>query len=128
LWVKEENRVFIGRDVTLDHDFPDRIVLHKGVQIVEGTKIFCHFRGPAEKVIFHDYSRTGPSCVVSAIKGQTLIIGKGAAIGPLSNVSKDIPPMTFCSSTPPAKPIATQSIPLTTNTVYEEWRKGLKKI
>jgi acetyltransferase-like isoleucine patch superfamily enzyme len=120
------DKVFIGRDVVLDRDWPQNITLHRGAQLVDGTKVLCHFRGPG-KIIIEEDVWIGPNCIITAHNKQTVTVGRGAMIAANSTVTNDIPAMTFCAGNP-AKPIKRETVPMTLRTSYEEWQAGLRPL
>lgn len=121
--VKILGRVFIGDQVYLENEYPERVEIGEGVQIGLRSIIMCHFRGPGKIVIERDVW-IGPNCVIAASNGQNLIIGQGAAVSASTVVTKDIPRFTFVGGSP-VRPIARVTVPITLDTSYEDFKKGL---
>ena len=124
--VKIHGTVFIGDQVYLENENPEMLEIHDGVQIALRSIIMCHFRGTG-KVIIEPNVWIGPNCVISAHNGCTLTIGEGSVIAASSVVIRDIPQHIFAGGSP-AKPIARVTIPMTMNTPYEEFKKGLEPL
>ena len=121
--VKIHGKVFIGDDVYLENAHPDCIEIHDGAQIVLRTNIIAHFRG-AGKIIIGKNVWIGMCCNIAASPGQILNIGEGAVVGMGSTVTRDVPPFTFVVGSP-AKPKDKVTVPMTLETSFEDWRKGL---
>jgi hypothetical protein len=49
--VKMNGRVWIGEDVCLENNYPDRIEIGDQAQIVMQTTIISHFKGPGKVII-----------------------------------------------------------------------------
>lgn len=124
--VKIHGSVFIGDQVYLENEFPDLVEIHDGVQVGLRSIVMCHFRGPGRVVIERNVW-IGPNCVIAASNGQTLTIGEGSAVSASSVVTKSIPSHTFVGGSP-ARSIARMAVPMTLNTSYEDFKKGLKII
>lgn len=121
--VKIYGKVFIGDDVYLENDHPECIEINDEAQIVLRTIIMAHFRGIG-RVIIGKKVWIGAGCIVAASAGQTLTIGEGSVLAAGSVVTKDIPPFTFVGGAP-AKPIARVTVPMTMDTNYNDFKKGL---
>ncbi len=122
--VKIYGKVFIGQEVILENEFPHRVELHDGVQIVMRSIILSHFRGTG-KVIIEKNVWIGANCIISVpTDNRTLTIGEGSVIAALSVVTKDVPKGMFMGGSP-AKPIARATVPMTLKTSYEDFQKGL---
>lgn len=124
--VKIKGNVFIGDEVYIENEYPERIELHDGVGIGLRTTIIAHFRGPG-KVIIEKNVWISACCTIAARTGQTLKIGKGSVLAANSVVTKDVPPYTFVGGVP-AKPIAKITVPITLGYSYDEFKQGLIEI
>jgi acetyltransferase-like isoleucine patch superfamily enzyme len=121
--VQIHGTVFIGDQVYLENEYPERLEIHDGVQIVLRSIILSHFRGPG-KVVIEPNVWIGPNCVVSASAGHTLTIGEGSVVAASSVITRDVPQFTFVAGSP-AKPVARVTVPLTLGTSYEDFKRGL---
>jgi acetyltransferase-like isoleucine patch superfamily enzyme len=121
--VKIHGTVFIGDQVYLENEYPEAIELQNGVQIVLRSIIMCHFRGTG-KVVIEPNVWIGPNCVITASTGRTLTIGEGSVVAASSVVTQNVPPFMFVGGSP-AKPIARVTVPMTLDTRYEDFKKGL---
>ncbi len=124
--VKVQGNIFIGDDVYLENEYPERVEIHDGVQIGLRSTIIAHTRGPS-RIVFEKNVFIGASCVIAVTPGKTLTIGEGSVIGVGSCVTSDIPPGTFYAGEK-AKPIARVTVPLTATTSYERFVRGLKPL
>ena len=121
--VKIHGKVFIGDDVYLENAHPDCIEIHDGAQIALRTNIIAHFRGSG-KIIIGKNVWIGMCCNIAASPGQILNIGEGAVVGMGSTVTRDIPPFTFVIGSP-AKPKYKVTVPMTLETSFEDFKRGL---
>ena len=121
--VKISPRVFIGEEVYLENEYPECIEIQEDVVIALRVTMVAHLRGPG-KIIIRKKAWIGSGCIIAAAGGQTLTIGEGAALAAGSVVTRDVPPYTLVGGVP-AKPIARITAPLTLNTSYTEFKKGL---
>ena len=115
--------VFIGDDVYLENEYPERIEIQDGAQISIRSIVLAHTRGPGWVVIEKD-AYIGPNAVVVTSAGKTLRIGEGAVVGAGVVITKDVPARTFI---PPhaANPVATVRVPLATAERVEDFIRGL---
>jgi hypothetical protein len=74
--VKVGTGVFIGDEVYLENEYPERIELQDGVQLSIRAIIIAHTRGPGWIIIEKD-AYVGPNAVVATSAGTTLRIGEG---------------------------------------------------
>ncbi|WP_302457742.1 acyltransferase [Bacteroides fluxus] len=84
---------FIGEDVLFDTNYPQDIIIEKGVRLTAGVKIVTHFMNPTTG----RYNRGKVYICKSAYLGmctmvvKPVTIGENAIIGAGSVVTKDIP-------------------------------------
>jgi len=121
--VKIQGKVFIGDDVYIENEYPECIEIYDGAQIALRTTIIAHFRGTG-RVIIGKKVWAGAQCLIAASPNQILTIGEGAVLAAGSVVTKDVPPYTFVGGVP-AKTIATVTVPMTLETDFEAFKKGL---
>jgi len=122
--VRIGNNVFIGDEVYLENNHPERIEIGDNAQIGIRTIIMAHLRGPGRVIIGED-AYIGPGCVIAAAQGRTVSIGSGAVIGALTVVTSDVPPRAFLRSKP-AEQVAIVQQPLATADSYLEFMRGLQ--
>jgi acetyltransferase-like isoleucine patch superfamily enzyme len=124
--VKIAGRVFIGDDVYLENEYPDHVEIHAGAQIALRSTIVAHIRGPGRIVIGKNVVIGFGSQVVGA-PGRTLTIGDNAVIAAGSVITTDIPPNTFLSGER-LKARGYITVPLTLETSYEDFTRGLRPL
>lgn len=115
--------VFIGDDVYLENEYPERVEIHDGAQISIRAIVLAHTRGPGWVVIEKD-AYIGPTAVVVTSAGKTLRIGEGAVVGAGVVVTKDVPARTFIPPHP-ANPAASVRVPLARAERMEDFIRGL---
>jgi acetyltransferase-like isoleucine patch superfamily enzyme len=123
--VKIHGDVRIGEDVILENECPECIELHDGSRIGLRSTLMAHFRGTG-RIIVGKNVLIGPGCFVSvSTPDKTLTIGEGSVLAAGSVViNKDVPAYTMVGGVP-AKPIAKLTIPLTLDTSYDDFKRGL---
>jgi serine acetyltransferase len=122
--VKINGHVFIGDEVYLENDYPECVEINDGAQIALRSTIIAHFRGSG-KIIIGKNVWIGPHSLVAASRpGQVVTIGEGAVLAGGSVVTKDVPPGTFVGGVP-ARHIAFARVPMSLETSYEDFQKGL---
>jgi acetyltransferase-like isoleucine patch superfamily enzyme len=121
--VRIGSNVFIGDEVYLENNHPERIEIGDNVQIGIRTIIMAHLRGPGRVIIERD-AYIGPGCVIAAANGRTLRIGAGAVVSALTVVTADIPAQAFMRGAPPEQ-VATVRQPLATAGSYHDFVRGL---
>ena len=121
--MKVGSNVFIGDDVYLENEYPERIEIQDGAQISIRSIVLAHTRGPGWVVIEKD-AYVGANTVVVTSAGKMLRIGEGAVVGAGVVVTKDVPARTFI---PPhaANPVATVRVPLAKAERLEDFIRGL---
>jgi serine acetyltransferase len=121
--VKVGSNVFIGDEVYLENEYPERIEIQDGAQISIRAIVLAHTRGPGWVVIERD-AYVGPNAVVVTSAGRTLRIGEGAVVGAGVVVTKDVLPRMFIPPQP-ANPVATVTVPLAKAEHVEDFIRGL---
>lgn len=118
--------VFIGDDVYLDNEWPERIEIQDNVQISMRSIVIAHTRGPG-RVIIEKEAFIGPNCVLLAGAGRILRIGAGAVVSAGSVITKSVPPHLYVA--PPAVGVlARVRVPLPRAKTMEEFWAGLDTI
>lgn len=91
--VLDYKHTFIGEDVTFDTNYPQDIIIHRGVRVTSGCKIVTHFMQPETGT----YARGKVEVKEGAYLGMNVLvvkpvtIGQGAIVGAGAIVTKDIP-------------------------------------
>jgi heptaprenylglycerol acetyltransferase len=124
--VKIGRDVFLGDDVYLDNEWPERIEIQDNVQISMRAIVIAHTRGPGQ-VIIEEEAFVGPNCVLVAGAGRVLRIGKGAVVGAGSVITKSVPPALYVAP-PPVEVLASVSVPLPKAETMQEFWAGLKPL
>jgi acetyltransferase-like isoleucine patch superfamily enzyme len=124
--VQIHGSVFIGEDVYLENEYPERVEINDGVQIGLRSTLIAHTRGPS-RIVIERNAFIAANCVLAASPGKTLTIGEGAVLGVGSCVTNDVPAFMFYS-VERAKPIAIVTKPLTIGTSYEQFVRGLRPL
>jgi serine acetyltransferase len=124
--VKIHGKVFIGDDVYLENEYPERVEIHDGAQIALRSIIVAHIRGPGNITIGKNAVIGFGSCIVGA-PGKNLKIGDNCVIGAGSVVTTDIPPDTFCGPDK-TKPRGIVTVPLTFDVSFDEFTAGLRPL
>ena len=124
---------FIGTDVIIETEHPEKIFIDSNVAISIRTTFIAHFRGglgidefekdkysiKVEKNVF-----IGPGCIIL----PHVTIGEGSVISAGSVVTASVPPKTLVQGNP-AKPVATCGVPLYPDSYsYADFIKNLKPI
>ena len=124
--VKIGSRVFIGDDVYLENEYPERVEIHDGVQISVRVILLAHTRGPGQ-IIIERNAYIGANVVVTTTAGKTLRIGEGAVIGAGVVITRDVPARSFIPP-PSANPVATATVPLAEAKHVDDFVRGLVPI
>jgi heptaprenylglycerol acetyltransferase len=115
--------VFIGDEVYLENEYPERIEIHEGVQISVRATILAHTRGPG-RVVLEKNAYVGPHVLVVTSQGKVLRIGEGAVIGAGCVITKDVLSHTFVTGEF-GKPVAEARLPLSKADRLEDFIKRL---
>lgn len=115
--------VFIGDEVYLENEYPERVEIHDGVQISVRATILAHTRGPG-RVVLEKNAYIGPHVLLVTSEGKVLRIGEGAVVGAGCVITKDVEPHTFVMGEF-GKPIAEVRLPLSKADRLEDFVKGL---
>jgi serine acetyltransferase len=115
--------VFIGDDVYLENEYPERVEIQDGAQLSIRAIVLAHTRGPGWVIIEKD-AYIGPNTVIVTSAGKTLRIGEGAVVSAGVVITKDVPARTFIPP-PPAVPAARVTVPLANAERVEDFIRGL---
>jgi heptaprenylglycerol acetyltransferase len=115
--------VFIGDEVYLENEYPERVEIHDGVQISVRATILAHTRGPG-RVVLEKNVYIGPHVLVVTSEGKVLRIGEGAVVGAGCVITKDVESHTFVMGEF-GKAIAEVRLPLSRADRLEDFIKGL---
>ena len=127
--VKVGNNVWISLYVYLDEIHPECITIGDNSTIGIRTSIISHTyfglpkKNNPQKVVIGKNVYIGPHCLIL----PNVKIGDGAVIKGGTVITRNIPPNTMWGY-PNAEPLATVNMPLTPDTSYEEFLKGLRPI
>ena len=124
--VRIGKNVWIGDDVYLDNEFPQRIEIQDGAMIELRTTIIAHTHG-AGRVVIGKNAFVGAGSVIVAAAKRTLVIGEGSVIMASSMVNRSVAPYTLYGSDS-AKPLAQVTRPFTATTSYEEFIASLRPL
>ena len=131
--VQIRGRVFIGDDVYLENEYPERIELKDGCQICVRSTLLAHTGnsngengGPVwGRIVVEKDAFVGATSVVTAAPGQTLTIGQGAVVAASSVVATDVPRHTLVGAEK-ARVLAKATVPLRMETSFEDFLAGLR--
>jgi len=128
--VRIGRNVWIAPYVYLDELYPEGVRIGDNCTIGLRTSIFSHFhfgsrriRGGVKPVVIEDDVFIGPHCVI--LPG--VLIGQGSVIKAGSVVTRNVPPGVFWSDAG-GGPLMTAMVPLTSQTSYEEFVRGLRPL
>ncbi|HEY3862877.1 MAG TPA: acyltransferase [Verrucomicrobiae bacterium] len=124
--VKIGNNVFIGDEVYLENEYPERVEIQDGVQISIRATILAHTRGPG-RIILEKDCYIGPHTVLVTSGGKVLRIGEGAVIGGGCVITKDVPAHAFVSGEF-GKIVAMARVPLPKANEMEDFIRGLEPL
>jgi acetyltransferase-like isoleucine patch superfamily enzyme len=125
--VEMGQNVWISQFVYIDEIHPEDVTIGDNCIIGLRTSIISHFySGPRRpvgngKVVIEKDVFVGPHCVIL----PNVIIGEGAVIRAGTVVSRNVPAHTFWGP-PAAEALGIANVPLTPDTNYEDFMRGLK--
>ena len=93
--VRIGKNVFIGEEVYLENEYPERVEIQDGVQISIRATILAHTRGPGT-IILEKGCYIGPHVVVVTSAGKTLRVGEGAVVAAGCVITKDVAAAHLC--------------------------------
>jgi acetyltransferase-like isoleucine patch superfamily enzyme len=129
--VKIHGKVFIGDDVYLENEYPERVEIHDGAAILLRSIIIAHFDyrglGDEGKIIIEKNAVILANSTIICSPGRSLTIGEGSVISAGSVVQNTIPPHTLCAG-PRIKALATVTVPFTLQTGYQDFVRGLRPL
>lgn len=93
VYIKNIEGVFIGADVTFDTNYPEDIIIERGVRITTRCIILTHFLDPIKGTYYRGKVHIKPNAHIGAntIICKPVTIGENAVVGAGSIVTKDIP-------------------------------------
>jgi acetyltransferase-like isoleucine patch superfamily enzyme len=115
--------VFIGDEVYLENEYPERVEIQDGVQISIRATILAHTRG-AGRIVLEKDSYVGPHVVLVTSAGKVLRIGEGAVISAGCVITRDVKPHTFVTGEF-GKAVAEVRVPLSKADRLEDFVRGL---
>jgi acetyltransferase-like isoleucine patch superfamily enzyme len=115
--------VFIGDEVYLENEYPERVEIHDGVQISVRATILAHTRGPG-RVVLEKNAYIGAHVLLITSEGKVLTVGEGAVIGAGCVITKDVESHTFVMGEF-GKAVAEVRLPLPKADRLEDFIKGL---
>jgi acetyltransferase-like isoleucine patch superfamily enzyme len=121
--VKIGSSVFIGDEVYIENEYPERVEIGDEVQISVRAVFIAHTRG-AGRIIVEDGAYIGPNVVVACPGDRTLRIGAGSVVSAGSVITRDVPPGVLVGIEP-ARPIAKVTLTLSKAKTFQEFVRGL---
>jgi acetyltransferase-like isoleucine patch superfamily enzyme len=118
--------VWIGDDVYLENEYPERVEIHDGAIISLRSTILAHTNGVG-KLIIGRGAFIGAGSIVVTAGNRPLVIGEGAVVMASSLVTSNIAPRTLYGSDP-VKPLALVTKPFTASMTYEEFMMNLRPL
>jgi serine acetyltransferase len=118
--------VFIGEEVYLENEYPERVEIQDGVQISLRAIILAHTRG-AGTIILEKSCYIGPNVVIATSRDKVLRIGEGAVIGAGCVITKSVQAKLFISADL-GRPVAEATLSLSNAGSMEEFIRGLRPI
>lgn len=107
--VKIDKYVWIGDDVYLESEHPERVEIQEGAVLSIRAMVIAHTRGQGN-VIIGRHACIGPGAMVVCASGKTLRIGDGAVISTGSLVTSSVGPKMIIAP-PRSVPVGKAGIP-----------------
>ena len=124
--MKIGKNVWIGDDVYLDNEYPERIEIGDGAVIQLRSTVVAHTLGPG-RVVIGKNAFIGAGTIIVTSANRTLEIGENSAIMAASLVTGSVAPYTMYGSEG-SKPLARITKPITSGTTYEEFMSSLRPL
>ena len=121
--VKIDGKIFLGANVYIDDEYPEKVTIHDRSVIGISVIIISHMRGAGSVEIGPD-AFIGPNSVIM----PNVRVGEGAVVAAGSVVTKDVPDYVMVGGSPEAKPIARVTKTLGYRKSMEEFKKGLRPL
>jgi len=121
--VRIGENVWIGDEVYLDNEFPERIELEDGAMIELRATILAHTHGPG-RVVIGKNAFIGAGAIIVTSGNRIIVVGEGSVVMAGSLVTGSIAPYTLYGSDA-SKPLAKITQPFTGETSYEEFMTTL---
>jgi amino acid adenylation domain-containing protein len=125
--VRIGHHVFIGDDVYIENEYPERVEIHDGAMVGLRTTIVAHGHGGSARVIIGKNAFVGVGALVVAPGDRPLTIGEGSILMPGAVVTSDVSPFTVYGIEQ-AKPLASVTKPFIKETTYEEFVTSLQPL
>lgn len=128
--VKIGKNVWISKFVYIDENHPECVSIGDNSTIGFRTSIISHTyfglpkKNNPNKVIIGKNVYIGPHCLIL----PNVNIGDGAVIKGGTTVTHNVPPKTLWGTPSAGEPLAIANVPLTLNTSYDEFLRGLRPI
>jgi len=123
--VKIEGTVWVGDDVYLESEYPEKVELQDGAALSMRSMILAHTRGEGSVIIGRN-AFVGPMAVVACTSGRTIKIGDGAVLTTGSIVTSSVPAHTVVSP-PRSKAVAIARVPFCGSTM-SDFLSGLEPL
>jgi carbonic anhydrase/acetyltransferase-like protein (isoleucine patch superfamily) len=123
--VKIGDNVWIGDDVYLENEYPERVEIQDNSKIMLRTAFVSHTSGPG-RVIIEKNVFIGAGAMIVCHGGQTIRIGEGAVIGAGAVIKSNVAPHVLMMP-PESKAVGLVTASPTTST-REDFLAGLKPL
>jgi acetyltransferase-like isoleucine patch superfamily enzyme len=124
--VRIGKNVFIGDDVYLENEYPDRVEIGDNTVLSVRSLILAHTMGVGAVSIGRNVW-IGPGAMIICAQGRKLTIGDGAVISNGSTVSHNVAPQIIMAS-PRSKPVGRATSPLTGPNRFVRFVAGLRPL